>query len=67
MAAVIARIILRYGAGFLVAKGLLAPEAGAQLSTDPDVQMLIQVGAGGVAFVVSECWYFFAKRVGWTV
>jgi len=65
MAAVIARIILRYGAGFLVAKGLLAPEAGAQLSTDPDMQMLLQVGAGGVAFVVSEGWYFFARRMGW--
>lgn len=67
MAAVIARIALRYGAGFLVAKGLLAPDAGVQLSTDPDVQMLLQVGAGLIAGVMSEMFYFFAKRVGWTV
>jgi hypothetical protein len=65
MSAVIIRIVLRYGAGLLVAKGLLSPETGLDLAGDPDVQMLLQVGAGLVAGAVSECWYVLARRLGW--
>ncbi|MDW9814920.1 hypothetical protein GOB25_07530 [Sinorhizobium meliloti] len=65
MTAVLIRITLRYGAGLLVAKGLLAPEMGVDLSTDPDVTMALQVAAGVVAGVVSEAWYFLARRLGW--
>lgn len=65
MSAVVIRILLRYGAGLLVAKGLLAPEAGLTLADDPDVQMLLQVGTGFAAGVVSECWYLLARRLGW--
>lgn len=65
MSAVIIRIVLRYGAGLLIAKGLLAPEAGLDLASDPDVQMLLQVGVGLVAAAVSEGWYVLARRLGW--
>lgn len=63
--AVFIRIFLRYGAGLLVAKGLLAPEMGLDFSTDPDVEMAIQVLAGAIAGAVSEAWYFLARRFGW--
>ncbi|WP_104663407.1 hypothetical protein [Ensifer adhaerens] len=65
MSAVVIRILLRYGAGLLVAKGLLAPEAGLVLAEDPDVQVLMQVGFGLCAGLVSECWYVLARRLGW--
>ncbi|KSV70771.1 MULTISPECIES: hypothetical protein [unclassified Ensifer] len=65
MSAVVIRILLRYGAGLLVAKGLLAPEAGLVLADDPDVQMLMEVGIGLCAGILSECWYVLARRLGW--
>lgn len=65
MIAVFVRIALRYGAGALVLKGLLAPEVGVELAEDPDVQMAIQVVAGFVAAAASEAWYYLARRFGW--
>ncbi|WP_042776636.1 hypothetical protein [Sinorhizobium fredii] len=65
MTAVLARIALRYGAGILVAKGILAPELGADLASDPDVLQAVQIGAGILAATISEAWFFFAKRLGW--
>ncbi|HEV7321596.1 MAG TPA: hypothetical protein VGO04_23585 [Ensifer sp.] len=65
MSAVVVRILLRYGAGLLVAKGMLAPEAGPALAEDPDLQMLLQVGAGLVAGAACEGWYLLARRLGW--
>lgn len=65
MTAVLVRIALRYGAGILVAKGILAPEAGADLATDPDVLQVAQIGAGLIAGAMAEMWFFFAKRLGW--
>ena len=57
MSAVVIRIVLRYGAGLLVAKGLLAPEIGPALADDPDIQMVLEVGVGLVAGVLrSSCW-----------
>lgn len=63
--AIFFRIALRYLAGLLMAKGLLAPEAGIDLATDPDVEMAIQLAAGALAGAVSEGWYFLARRFGW--
>lgn len=65
MTAVVIRILLRYGAGFLVAKGVMAPEFGMELANDPDVQQVALIGAGLAAGAVSEMWFFFAKRLGW--
>ena len=61
MTAVIVRIGLRYGAGYLVIKGLLPAEDGAMLSTDPDVQMAVGAAMGFVA----EGWYWAARKFGW--
>lgn len=62
MTSVLIRIALRYGAAYLVARGLLTDEAGATIATDPDVQMMIGVGMGSVA----EGWYYLARRFGWS-
>ena len=61
MISVIIRIGLRYGAAYLVARGLLSPDDGATLATDPDVQMALGVAMGAAA----EGWMMLAKRFGW--
>ena len=62
MTAVITRIILRYLSGGMVAYGLLAQEAGAQLAVDPDLTMVVGAAVGGA----TELFYAYAKRRGWT-
>lgn len=66
MAAII-RIVLRYGAGFLVARGLLGESDGNMLASDPEVAALIETGVGLAIGVTSEAWYYLAKRFGWGV
>lgn len=65
MTAVIIRIGLRYGAGYLVARGLLSAEDGGTFSADPDIQMLVETGAGIALGAVSEGWYWLAHKFGW--
>lgn len=62
MTSVIVRIALRYGAGYLVLKGLLSAEDGTNFATDPDIQMLVGAGLG----VVAEGWYWAARKFGWS-
>lgn len=66
MAAVIIRIVLRYGAGFLVARGLLGADDASAISTDPDVQMAIEAGTGLVLGGISETWLWLAHKFGWS-
>ncbi|WP_313666298.1 hypothetical protein [Shinella sp.] len=61
MTAIIARILLRYGAGALVALGLVDADIASQIGADPD--LLVLVGAG-VALAV-EMAYATAKKLGW--
>jgi hypothetical protein len=61
MSAVLARIALRYAAAALITRGLLAPEDGAMLTDDPDLQML----AGAGLATLAEGWRIVAKRMGW--
>jgi len=63
----IIRIGLRYGAGFLVARGLLGESDGNMLASDPEVAALIETGVGLAIGVTSEAWYYLAKRFGWGV
>lgn len=65
MTAVLIRIGLRYGAGFLVAKGLLAPDMGPQLAGDVDVQAALELAAGVAIGAASEVCYFLARKFGW--
>jgi len=66
MSAII-RIVLRYGAGFLVARGLLGESDGNMLASDPEVAALIETGIGLALGAASEAWYYLAKRFGWGV
>lgn len=63
----IIRIVLRYGAGFLVARGLLGESDGNMLAADPEVAAAIETGVGLAIGAVSEGWYWLAKRFGWGV
>jgi hypothetical protein len=59
------RILLRYGSGFLIAKGLLDSETGNMLATDPDIARSLEIVLGVAAGAAGEVWYFLAKRYGW--
>lgn len=65
MTSVIARIILRYLAGALIAKGFLSPDLGNTIVADPEIETMIQVGLGLVIGGATELFYFFARRFGW--
>lgn len=59
--AAFARILLRYGAGFLAASGWLDRETSNMLAVDPDVQLAL----AAAMLALSEGWYWVAKRWGW--
>ena len=73
MSAAVARIILRYAAGALVAYGMIEADLGKTLASDKDVYGLLLVGVdfaiatlpGLVVGAVSEAWYAMAKKFGW--
>ena len=52
----IARIILRYGVGYVI-----GTEAGAMLAGDPDITLFVALGIGAAV----EGAYALAKRKGW--
>ncbi|TKB14082.1 MULTISPECIES: hypothetical protein [unclassified Mesorhizobium] len=66
MIAVIIRIGLRYGAGVLVARGLLGAGDAAALSADPDIQVALETGIGLALSFAAEAWYAFARRFHWS-
>jgi hypothetical protein len=57
----VARILLRYAAGALVAWGLLGDDAGFQIANDPDLALLAGMGIAAA----TEALYAVAKRMGW--
>jgi hypothetical protein len=60
-----ARIALRYLAGILVTRGLLSASDSDFITTDPDISMLVEAGAGLAIGAAVEGWYWLAKRFGW--
>lgn len=65
MTAVLARILLRYIAAALIAKGIFEPQLGNQLATDPEVARYVEMGIGLAVMGATEGWYWLAKRFGW--
>ena len=65
MIAVIIRIVLRYGAGILVARGLLGAGDAAALSADPEVQIALEAGVGLAISAATEGWYMLAHKFRW--
>lgn len=65
MSAPIARILLRYLSGILIARGLLSESDGAAFGMDPDILSLIEAGLGLALSAATELWYVAARRLGW--
>jgi len=65
MIAVITRIALRYGAGVLVARGLLGADDASAFSADPEIQMALETGLGLAIAAAAEWWHLLARRFGW--
>lgn len=61
------RILLRYGAGILVTRGLLGESDGNMLASDPEIAAMIETGVGITIGAISEGWYWLAKRFRWGV
>lgn len=59
--AVWARILLRYGSGFLVGWGVLTDDEASELLLDPDVVLVV----GGFIAFMTESLYAMAKSRGW--
>jgi hypothetical protein len=58
----LARILLRYVAGALIAKGVIQDPA--QL-VNPDTVTVVTIGLGALLSAVSEGFYMLARRRGW--
>ncbi len=65
MSAAFIRILLRYLAGVLVTRGLLSSDDGNWITSDPDIAMILETGAGLMIASADELWYMLAKRLGW--
>lgn len=65
MTAVIVRIVLRYAAGVLVARGLLGADDASAFSADPDIQMAVETGLGLAIAAATEWWHALARKFGW--
>ena len=64
-AAPIARITIRYVAGYLALKGIIYASTGKALAADADLVWLVDLGLGAGMAAVTEGYYWLAKRYGW--
>ena len=55
------RIMLRYVAGFLIAKGI----ASKATLADPDLAVGLCYGAAAILSLISEVWYRMARKKDW--
>lgn len=62
----IARILLRYLIAIITTYGLLTPELGEMITSDPDIAMFVELGVGAVAALAVEVYYTLAKKRGWS-
>lgn len=66
MLSVSVRIFLRYLAAFLIARGYLSDGDASLISGDPELAQLIETGIGFACGAAAECWYYLARRFGWS-
>ena len=59
------RIILRYGSGFFVAKGMITAGTAETIASDPDIYQSAELIIGLIVGAATEAWYFLAARYGW--
>lgn len=65
MIGIVSRILLRYLAAALVARGALSSDLGAVLAGDADVLAVVTAAVGVVLGAAVEGWYYLARRFGW--
>ncbi len=63
MSGVLARILLRVAAGFMIARGL--PADLVDLTHDPQLALDLQMAIGVALWAMAEGFYVMAKRLGW--
>lgn len=61
------RIALRYATFPLLYFGLINENEAADVIADPDFYQWVSLAVGMVAPILSEGWYWLAKRMGWDV
>jgi hypothetical protein len=66
MTSVVVRIVLRYIAAALVAKGVFTSADAGMFAADPDLINLVEVGAGLAIGGLTEWWYALARKLGWS-
>jgi hypothetical protein len=66
MAGPLTRILLRYGAGALVAYGLMSPALADQIAYDPDLIATVEVLVGVALAGAVEGYYWAARKWGWS-
>lgn len=65
MTGLVVRILLRYAAGALVAKGLISADDAYFINTDPDIVEAATAAAGVLIGLGTEYAYRLARRFGW--
>ena len=60
----VTRILLRYVAGVLVARGFLGDAS--VISDDPDIYAIAEFALGVAIASATEWWYWLAHRMGWS-
>lgn len=60
LAGPLARVLLRYVGGGLMAKAGFAVDL-----SDPDLASLLQFGIGALLSAGSETWWYLARKYGW--
>jgi hypothetical protein len=58
----VARLLLRYGAIFLITHGMLDPTLVNSVAGDADILAMVEAGIGAVTGAVAELWYWLAER-----
>lgn len=61
----IIRIALRYATFPLLYYGVITEHEASDLIADPEIAQWVSLGLGIAAPIVSEGWYWLAKRFGW--
>ena len=59
------RIAIRYLAAAMVAWGWLAEDQAAMIANDADLVQAVAIFGGAVAAVITERWYWLARKFGW--
>lgn len=61
----IIRIFLRYATFPLLYFGLITEHEAADIIAEPEIAQWVSLGLGMIAPVISESWWWLARKFGW--